>query len=104
MITPLAQRQMFQTINAEAVKAALEVSGQFQRELAQRQAVLEQMAEDQASVPVVPTAEELRTEERREGRREPGQDGHGEARDEDGPAGPEDAAAKSADGHLDLLA
>ena len=104
MITPLAQRQMFQTINAEAVKAALEVSGQFQRELAQRQAVLERMAEDQASVPAVPTAEELRTEERREGHREPGEEGYGEAWDEDGSAGSEDPGAKSADGHLDLLA
>lgn len=103
MITPLAQRQMFQTINAEAVKAALEVSGQFQRELAQRKAVLDRMAEDQASVPSVSTAEELRTEERQEGRREAGQ-GRGEAGEEDGDREPGGTRAKTADGHLDLLA
>ena len=38
MITPLGQRQMFQTVNVEAVRAALEVGGHFQREAAQKQA------------------------------------------------------------------
>jgi hypothetical protein len=103
MITPLAQRQMFQTINAEAVRAALEVSGEFQRDLAQRQAVLERAAEDQASVPNVSKAEALRTEERKGGRRGDAQEGQ----DEGGAEGQEpegQASAKSAEGHLDLLA
>lgn len=104
MITPLAQRQMFQTINAEAVKAALEVSGQFQRELAQRQAALDRMTEDQASVPVVPTAEELRTEERHGGRRERGHREHGDDWNDEAGDDLEGAEAKTADGHLDLLA
>ena len=104
MITPLAQRQMFQTVNAEAVKAALEVSGQFQRELAQQQAMRDRLAEDQASVPVVPTAEELRTEERQGGRREEAQEDHPEDRGEGGSGERDGASAKTADGHLDLLA
>jgi hypothetical protein len=104
MITPLGQRQMFQTINAEAVKAALEVSGQFQRELAQRQDALDRFAEDRASVPGVPTAEGLRTEERQGGRREPQPEGHGEAQDREGLDDLEGVEAKTAEGHLDLLA
>jgi hypothetical protein len=103
MITPLAQRQMFQTINAEAVKAALEVSGQFQRELSHRQAMVERMIEDQASVPVVPTAEELRTEERKGGRRDQGREARGEDQDGNDAGDLEGGSAKPADGHLDLL-
>lgn len=101
MITPLAHRQMFQTINAEAVRAALEVSGQFQRELAQRQSMADRVAEDQHSVPEVPTAEELRAEERQGRQQDSPRDGRGEGGGED-PA-QDQLPAKSADGHLDFL-
>ena len=103
MITPLAQRQMFQTINAESVKAALEVSGQFQRELAQRQALLDRMAEDRASVPTIPKAEDLRTEERKGGKQGEGERGQGGGEDRE-QAGEDQAKANVADGHVDLLA
>jgi hypothetical protein len=104
MITPLAQRQMFQTINAEAVKAALEVSGQFQRELAQKQAMIERLVEDQTSVPQIPRAEGLKIEERKGGKQ--GQEQEGQAKDQDEPdgtaqAGPE---ANPAETHMDFLA
>ena len=103
MITPLAQRQMFQTINAEAVKAALEVSGLIQRETAQRQAMLDRMAEDQASVPTIPKAEDLRTEERKGGRQDEGAPGPGRRRGPGaGRGGP--GKANVADAHVDLLA
>jgi len=101
MITPLAQRQMFQTINAEAVRAALEVSGQFQKELAQKQAMLDRMAEDNASVPQIPKAEGLKIEERKQGRQEQGQEGQ-PGQGEEAPK--EGAEANPADAHLDFLA
>jgi len=102
MITPLAQRQMFQTINAESVKAALEVSGQFQRELTQRQAMVDRMAEDQAAVPTVPKGEAPRTEERKSGRQGGRDGGKGGAGREQRGGG--QAKANVAEGHVDLLA
>jgi hypothetical protein len=103
MITPLAQRQMFQTINAEAVRAALEVSGQFQKELAQKQALLERMAEDNTAVPQIPKAEGLKIEERRQGRQEQGREG--QAEEQEGQESPQAGTeANPADAHLDFLA
>lgn len=105
MITPVVQRQMFQTINAEAVRAAMEVSGVLQRENGQRQAMLDRVAEDQVSVPEIPEAQGLKTEERQGGHA----DGGG-ARDGQHPEGraetPDDASATAipAEGHLDFLA
>jgi hypothetical protein len=106
MISPLGQRQMFQTINVEAVKTAGETSGLLQREASLREASLKQamadrMAEEQVSVPEIPKTDPLRTEERKGGQR--GQGGqHGSAE----PMEPEDEpeAAKPAEGHLDFLA
>jgi hypothetical protein len=103
MITPLGQRQMFQTVNVEAVRAALEVGGQFQREAIQKQALADRMAEDQASVPEIPRAEGLKTEERH-GRRQdqaPERDAAGRPRRR--PEDP-DEPADSADPHMDFLA
>ena len=105
MITPLGQRQMFQTVNAEAVRAALEVGEHFQREATHKQIVAERMAEAQAAVPEIPRAEGMKTEERR-GR---GQ-GQGQARGRAGAAKAEgqpedpDDHAESADPHMDFLA
>ena len=97
MITPVVQRQMFQTINAEAVRAASEVSGLLQRETVQRQSMLDRLAEAQGEVPVIPLTEGLRTEERKGGRQQKGRQGkHGEQEQPD--------AANPADGHMDFLA
>jgi hypothetical protein len=106
MITPLGQRQMFQTANVEAVRTALEVAGQAQREAAHKQVLADRMAEAQDSVPEIPHAEGMKTEERRQGRKdqEPPRR-HGAAG-----AGPQEdrgaleGAAISADGHMDFLA
>lgn len=104
MITPLGQRQMFQNLNSEAVRAALETHGQFQRELMQAQVLANRTAEDQVSVPEIPEGEAARTEERKEGRGkgepEP-QDGKGEGEEHPEGAG---AEAKPAEVHMDFLA
>ena len=57
MISPLGQRQMFQTVNAEAVRSALEGTGLLQREAMHKQVIMDQMAEDQASVLEIPKSE-----------------------------------------------
>jgi len=98
MITPVVQRQMFQTINAEAVRAASEVSGLLQRETIQRQSMLDRLAEAEAEVPVIPLAERLRTEERKGRGQKEGRKGK---RGEEPEADPE---ANPADGHMDFLA
>jgi hypothetical protein len=102
MITPIVQRQMFQTINAEAVRAASEVGGLVQREASLRQALLERMAEDQASVPGIPMAEGLRAEERQGGRQNEGQH-HPGRKAKDGEA-EEGDKANPAEPHMDFLA
>ena len=104
MISPLGQRQMFQTVNAEAVRSALEGTGLLQREAMHKQVIMDQMAEDQASVLEIPRSEAPRTEERR------GKDqgsGHQGASGEPAEADAEPSAsgsAKPADGHVDFLA
>jgi hypothetical protein len=105
MISPLGQRQMFQTVNAEAVRAALEGSGQLQREAMNKQIIMAQMAEDQASVLVIPHAEAPRTEERRGGGQGEGHRGSsGEPGDPDADSETGSVPAKPAEGHLDFLA
>jgi hypothetical protein len=107
MITPLGQRQMFQTVNAEAVRAALEVAGLAQREEAQKQVLADRMAEDKDSVPEIPQAERLKTEERHQGRRGQQQPGQREAGEGDGSREEPDGSsgwANLADTHMDFLA
>lgn len=106
MINPLAQRQMHQTANIEAVRQAHEVSGQLQREAMKQRALEDSMAEEQGSVRGIPESEQLRLEERK-GRG----GGHEEAPPESGEAAPEEETppasedkAGPADPHLDLLA
>jgi len=103
MVSPLGQRQMFQTMNVEAVKSAHETSGLMQREASQKQAMVERLAEDQASVPEIPRTDAMRTEERKGGRRDQG--GRQGRQPEDGEGG-EDARkdANPAEAHLDFLA
>ncbi len=99
MITPLAQRQMFQTANIEAVRAAHEVSDQIQREQSRKKTAEDRAAEDQASVRGIPASEQIRTEERERNRNQ-----HRESEDEGEPQSGTDETAESADSHLDFLA
>lgn len=99
MITPLAQRQMFQTANIEAVRAAHEVSDQIQREQSRKKTAEDRAAEDQASVRGIPASEQIRTEERERNRNQ-----QRETEDEGEPQSGPDEAAESADSHLDFLA
>jgi hypothetical protein len=103
VITPVAQRQIFQTANIESVRAAHEVSEQIQREQSRKKTAEDRAAEDQASVRVIPGSDRIRTEERREGHGQGGAEeapfgaGDGEEKAPEEPAGP-------ADSHLDFLA
>ena len=104
MITPLGQRQMFQTVNVEAVRTAAEVAGQAQREAAHKQVLADRMAQAQDSVPEIPQAEGLKTEDRghhRQDRQHEGHPGGDGSREE---ATGTDGSAIPADGHMDFLA
>jgi hypothetical protein len=101
MISPLGQRQVFQTANVEAVRQAQEVSEQIQRENAKKRAVDDQLLEDQASVRVVAESGVIQTNERQGGR------GAQEELQEQKPAKERkdgEKPAESADSHLNFLA
>lgn len=102
MITPLGQRQIFQTANVEAVRASLEVSEQIQREQARKKTADDRMVEDQAGVQVISGSERIITEERRHGRGQGGAE-QPSSKEEEGEE-KRKSAAKNADSHLDLLA
>jgi len=68
MISPLGQRQVFQTANIEAVRQAQEVGELIQRENARKQAVDDRLHEDQASVRVIAESGKIQTNERQGGR------------------------------------
>lgn len=104
MITPIGQRQVLQTVAAEAVRAAHEGNEQVQREIARRQILDQRLAEDQGAVHQVSSAENLRLEENpHEQRRRGGHPAQEEPTEaEDGE--PEPRPAGPADSHLDLLA
>jgi hypothetical protein len=97
MVSPLGQRQMFQTMNVEAVKSANETSSLLQREVSLKQAIVDRMAEDQAAVLEIPRTDAMRTEERKGGRRD-----QGRRQDQEPEEAPEDA--NPAETHLDFLA
>lgn len=99
MITPLAQRQLFQTANIEGVRAAHEVSEQLQREAMKKKAADDRLAEDQVQVNSVTGSDQIRTEERQGRRRE--NQASSEPEEEDGEA---ENSAAPAEPHLDLLA
>jgi hypothetical protein len=103
MVSPLGQRQMFQTINVEAVKSAHETSGLLQREASLKQAVVDRLAEDQASVPLISKTDAMRTEERKGGRRDQG-GRQGQASEDAEDAGDGQKDANPAEAHLDFLA
>lgn len=112
MISPLGQRQMFQTANLEAVRFVHEMISQAQREASQKQAVEDKLAEAQNSVREVPGADQIRTEDRRGRGGQTGQPASG-AWEEDASGDSESSVeeegiggntAGSAEIHLDLLA
>jgi len=102
MITPLGQRQIFQTANIEAVRMSLEVSEQLQREAARKKAAEDHLAEDQDNVQEIGRSEALRTEERKGRGQQSAEEQGGEASPEE----PESAEStpEGAEGHLDFLA
>jgi hypothetical protein len=100
MISPLGQRQVFQTANVEAVRQAQEVSELIQRENTKKRVVDDRLLEDQASVRVIAESEHIQTGERQ---------GGGGAQQELEDAEPkekpqEEHTAETADSHLDFLA
>lgn len=104
MITPLGQRQIFQTANVEAVRMSLEMSEQIQREAARRKAAEDHMTEDQDNVHEIEKADGLRTEERkgRGGQAQPGEGEEGEPLP--GESEPPVLPEETVEGHLDFLA
>ncbi|WP_005033697.1 hypothetical protein [Holophaga foetida] len=109
MITPLGQRQIFQTANVEAVRMSLEMSEHIQREAARRKAAEDHLAEDQDSVHEIEKADGLRTEERRGRGGQEAQAGEAEEREDGEEPLPEESESAApppgaAEGHLDFLA
>lgn len=105
MVSPLGQRQMFQTMNVEAVRSASEFSGLLQREAQQQQLTADRMADEHTEVPQIPKTDAMRTEERkgsRQGQGEAGQGGTGDGQPE--PDEARDGSANPAETHLDFLA
>lgn len=101
MISPLGQRQVFQTANVEAVRQAQGVSEQIQRENAKKRAVDDRLLEDQGSVRVIAESEMIQTNERQGGR------GAQEELPEENAAKEKkegENTAESADSHLNFLA
>lgn len=103
MLSPLAQRQVFQTANIESVRAAHEVSELIQREQALKKAAEDHAAEDQAAVHMVPGSDRIRTEERRGGRGQGSAEEQSPSADE-GEEKPLEDKAVPADSHLDFMA
>ena len=101
MISPLGQRQVFQTANIEAVRQAQEVGELIQRENARKQAVDDRLHEDQASVRVIAESGKIQTNERQGGRgaQEELPEQKAAKEKQDG-----EDTAESADPHLNFLA
>ncbi len=102
MITPLVQRQIFQTASVESVRLAAEGHGLVQQEQARKQSFDAKLAEALVDVPDVEEADVLRLAERERNGRQPGQgsDHPGEAESE----APAQDPAEGAGSHVDLLA
>ena len=99
MISPLGQRQIFQTANMEALRQAHEVSEEIQRDIMKMKAAEDHLVEDQSNVREIPEFERIRTEERRQGN-----DGKGSRRQKAGDAaGDEQKAEADSAGDADPL-
>lgn len=66
----MGQRQIWQTANVEAVRQAQEVSEHIQREEVRKKVADDSAAEEQAGVRVIPKADPMRAEERKERQRQ----------------------------------
>lgn len=106
MITPLGQRQVFQTAHVEALRQAHEVHEQVQREAARQKVAEDRLSEGAHEVHEVPHSDQIRTEERhgRQQQQAPEDHGEGEPKGEGGPEAEGAHPAPPAEGHLDLLA
>jgi len=102
MVTPLGQRMVFQTAQAEAARAAHEIAHQMQREEIFKKNLADRMAEDKYSVRGIAESQALRTEEREERRKQSANQSSRENKDEDDSS--QDDEAISADRRLDFLA
>jgi hypothetical protein len=68
MISPLGHRQIFQTANMEAIRQAHQVGEEIQRDIMKAKAAEDRLVEDQSNVRGIPESEQIRTQERQEGR------------------------------------
>jgi len=100
MISPLGQRQVFQTANVEAVRQAQEVSELIQREHTKKRVVDDRLLEDQGSVRVIAESEHIQTGERQGGGAAQQELPEQEAKEK----AQEEHTAETADPHLDFLA
>jgi hypothetical protein len=106
MISPLAQRQILQTLAVETVRVAMEGSAQVQREQAQRQSFNAKLADAMMDVVDVAESDPLKLREHSDGE-SGGPGGHGTGASAD--SGEEGEAAEKppagpAEPHVDLLA
>jgi len=106
MISPLGQRQIFQTANVEAVRQAHEVSGEIQRDIMKMKAAEEHLVEDQSAVRMIPEFERILAEERKEGRKgkEPESQREQAAAEVEAEVDEESDSAGDADARLDFFA
>lgn len=104
MISPLGQRQIFQTANMEALRQAHAVSEEIQRDIMKMKAAEDQMVEDQSNVRLIPEFERILTEERKESQERKGPRKR-KAGDEVGEGTKDDpGSAGDADARLDFFA
>ena len=104
MISPLGQRQIFQTANMESLRQAHHVSEEIQRDITKMKAAEEHLVEDQSNVREIPEFERIRAEERKEGKGRKGfRRGKTEGVSEEGTKSDEDSAG-DADPLLDFFA
>ena len=102
MITPLVQRQIFQTASVESVRLAAEGHGLVQQEQARKQSFDTKLAEALVDVPDVEEADVLRLADReRKGRQQGQGSDHLGGTETEAPA---QDPAEGAGSHVDLLA
>jgi len=102
MITPLTQRQIFQTAHVEALRMSLEMSEQIQREASRRKTLEDHMAEEADEVHEIGKTDALRTEERKE--RPQGRDAGGAMEGGGEEASGAEPRPESSEARLDFLA
>jgi len=104
MISPLGQRQIFQTVAVETVKQAMDGGFLVNQEQARRQAFDAKLVDASLDVPDISDTDALKLT-KRDAEEQSGRHPHGTGTSEDLPTG--DAGETQAEGarpHLDLLA